>query len=114
LTALERTEGKIASLVTVVNQSDRPDLAAGELHRYLSEAVWFPTVLLPGQGIAWEAIDNTTARAKLSHAGISVSLEFQSSKDGEIVRAYTPQRCRERTCRRRGRATTGTMQKFAA
>src|ERR1700730_27805 len=55
----------------------------------------FPTVLLPGQGIAWEAIDNTTARAKLSHAVISVSLEFQFGKDGEIVRVHTPQRCRE-------------------
>jgi uncharacterized protein DUF6920 len=44
-------EGKIASLITVVNQSGRPELAAGELHRYLSEAVWLPTVLLPGQSI---------------------------------------------------------------
>jgi hypothetical protein len=89
------TEGKIASLITVVNQSGRPELAAGELHRYLSEAVWLPTVLLPGQSIAWEAIDYNTARARLSHAGISVSLEFQFNEDGEIVRAYTPQRYRE-------------------
>lgn len=87
-------QGKLASLITVVDQGGRPELGAGALHRYLAEAVWFPTALLPSQGLTWEAIDDFSARAKLTDAGTSVSLEFQFSESGEIVRAYTPERHR--------------------
>jgi hypothetical protein len=88
-------QAKLASLVPVVDQRGRPELAAGALHRYLAEAVWFPTALLPSQGIMWESIDSTMARATLTDAGTTVSLEFQFGPNGQIVRAYTPERYRE-------------------
>lgn len=88
-------QGKLASLVTVVDQRGRPELDAGALHRYLAEAVWLPTALLPGQGVVWEAVDDSTARATLTDAGTSVSLEFRFGERGEIVRAYTAGRYRE-------------------
>jgi hypothetical protein len=102
-------EAKIASLVPVVNQSKRHELAAGELHRYLSEAVWFPTVLLPGQGRSWETIDNTTARAELSHADIAdggrVGMDFargpvalRASQDPQISGRLRENRMRLRIC----------------
>jgi hypothetical protein len=88
-------QGKLASLITVVDQKDRPELDAGALHRYLAEAVWFPTALLSSQGITWEAIDDTTARATLRHSGTSASLDFHFGENGAIVRGYTPERYRE-------------------
>jgi len=88
-------EGRLAALVTVVDERDRPELNAGALHRYLAEAVWFPTALLPGHGVTWQAVDNSTARATVIDSGTSVSLEFQFAKDGAIVRVSTPERFRE-------------------
>jgi hypothetical protein len=89
-------QGKLAGLIPVVDQSGRPELAAAALHRYLAEAVWFPTALLPGDGLTWEAIDSTRARAVLTDHGITVSLEFLFAPNGSIERASTPARYRER------------------
>jgi hypothetical protein len=88
-------QARIASLVTVMDQWGRLELNSGALHRYLAEAVSFPTALLPGPGMAWEAIDDTTARAILTDAGSKVSMEFQFDESGAIVRAFTPERYRE-------------------
>lgn len=88
-------QGRLAALIPVVDQSGSPELAAGALHRYLAEAVWWPTALLPGQGVSWEPMDAHSARATLTHGETSVSLEFQFGAQGEIVRAYTPERYRD-------------------
>lgn len=88
-------QGKIASLIPVVDQSGSPGLAAGALHRYLAESVWCPTVLLPGRGVSWEAIDGTTARATLADGTTSVWLDFRFGAQGEIVSVFTPSRLRE-------------------
>ncbi|HZP81025.1 MAG TPA: DUF6544 family protein [Chthonomonadaceae bacterium] len=88
-------QGRLAALIPVVDQSGSPELAAGALHRYLAEAVWWPTTLLPGQGVSWEPVDAKTARATLTDGATSVSLEFQFGEQGEIVRAYTPERYRD-------------------
>jgi hypothetical protein len=42
--------GKMAGLVSLVDQHGTPELAAGALVRYLAEAVWFPTALLSKGG----------------------------------------------------------------
>ena len=88
-------QARIASLIPVVNAQGGSELASGSLHRYLAESVWFPTALLPGRGVAWEAIDDSTARATLTDAGLSVSLEFRFGVRREIVSAYTPARLRD-------------------
>lgn len=87
--------GKIAALVPVVHQNGGAALNAGALHRLLAEMVWLPTALLPGRGVTWTAIDDTTARATLSDAGTSVWLDFQFNATGEIVRVSTPERYRD-------------------
>jgi hypothetical protein len=43
----------------------------------------------------WEAIDDSTARATLTHAGSTASLEFRFGDSGEVVGVYAPQRHRE-------------------
>ena len=86
---------RLAGLLPVVDRSGGPGLNAGALHRWLAEAVWLPTALLPGRGVAWEAVDDSTARATLADGGTRVSLDFTFSPEGEIVRAYTPARARD-------------------
>jgi hypothetical protein len=71
------------------------DIAAGALHRYLAEAVWFPTALLTGRGIVWTAIDDTRARATLTAGTTAVSLDFHFDEEGLVSRVFTPARMRE-------------------
>jgi hypothetical protein len=86
---------KLASVITVVNQSGQPELSEGALYRYLAEGAWLPPTLLPERGVVWEPMDDSTARATLSHAGSTASLEFRFAERGEIVGVYAPQRYRE-------------------
>ncbi len=58
--------GAVSGLVTVVNMADTPDLARGELMRFFAEAAWYPTALLPSQGVRWEAVDDSSAHATLT------------------------------------------------
>jgi hypothetical protein len=55
----------VLGLVSVVDLRDTPELPHGELIRFLAEAAWYPTSLLPSQGIDWAAADNYSARATL-------------------------------------------------
>jgi hypothetical protein len=87
--------GKIAALIPVVSQNGGATLNAGALHRLLAEMPWVPTALLPGQGVTWSPIDDTTARATLADSGATVWLDFQFNEKGEIVRVSTPERYRD-------------------
>ncbi|MEK9138381.1 MAG: DUF6544 family protein, partial [Bacteroidota bacterium] len=88
-------QGKILSLVTVVDEHGKAELNAGALQRYLAESVWFPTALLPSEGVKWSAIDNNRALAAFTDSGTTVSLEFHFNDDGEITGVFTPGRYRE-------------------
>ncbi len=76
-------------LVTLVNLRGTPDLAQGELMRFLAESAWYPTMLLPGQGVRWEAVDDTSARATLQDGETTATLLFRFNEEGliESVRA---------------------------
>lgn len=73
---------------------DSPELNAGALHRFLAEAPWYPTALLPSAGVRWSAIDESSALAMLEDAGTRVSLEFRFTAAGEVASIYTPGRWR--------------------
>jgi hypothetical protein len=75
---------KLFGLLTVMNQSPTPELAQGELIRFLAEAPWYPTVLLPSQGVTWEEIDDSRASATLADGATTVTLVFQFGADGLI------------------------------
>ena len=47
-------KARFLSIVTVLDEHGKAELNAGALQRYLAEAVWFPTALLPSQGIEWQ------------------------------------------------------------
>lgn len=62
---------KALSLITVADVHGTTAAAEGELLRYLAEAAWYPTALLPSQGVRWEAMDGSAARATLRIREIS-------------------------------------------
>jgi hypothetical protein len=74
----------IGGIVKVADQHGTADIARGELLRYLGEAVWFPTALLPSSGVTWTAIDDRSATATLSDGSITVSLDAHFADSGEI------------------------------
>lgn len=61
------------------------ELAHAELMRFLAEAPWYPTALLPSQGVRWEAIDARSARATLTDGDRSAVLVFQFDEADLIV-----------------------------
>ena len=85
---------KLLGLVTLADTRDTPEAAQGELMRFLAEAAWYPTVLLPGQGIHWEAVDDMSARASLTDGTTTVSLDFHFDDEGLLSCVRTAARYR--------------------
>lgn len=88
-------KARILKLFTLIDAKNQRELDEGALQRYLAEAVWFPTALLPGQGVVWTGLDDHRAKATITDSSISVSLEFEFNQKGEIISAYTPSRYKE-------------------
>ncbi|MCF7821656.1 MAG: hypothetical protein K9M17_04360 [Mariprofundaceae bacterium] len=82
----------LLSAFAVASESDLPELNSGALHRYLAEAVWYPTALLPQSGVRWTPIDDGAALATLTDRGTTVSLEFRFNSAGEVTGVYSPGR----------------------
>ena len=76
--------GAVLGLLTVVNMADSPEMARGELMRFFAEAAWYPTALLPSQGVRWEAVDESSAHATLSDGPLTLKLLFRFNADGLI------------------------------
>lgn len=80
------------SAFAIASESGLRELNLGALHRYLAESVWFPTTLLPQSGVIWSPINDHSAMATITDRGITVSLEFQFNKIGEVIGIYSPGR----------------------
>jgi hypothetical protein len=85
---------EVLGLVTVANVRGTPDVAHGELLRYLAEAVWLPTALLPSQGVRWEATGDATARATLTDGATHAALEFRFDGEGLVASVWALARTR--------------------
>lgn len=90
----------LLGLLSLANVQDSGDMAAGELMRFFAEAAWYPTALLPSQGVRWEYVDVRSARATLTDGGVAVTMLFTFNETGLIqtVRAEA-----------RGRMVSGTI-----
>jgi hypothetical protein len=85
---------EVLGLFPVAEVRGTPEAARGELLRFLAEAVWYPTALLPSQGVRWEALGESSARATLTAGGIRVSLEVHFDAEGLISHLRTAARHR--------------------
>jgi hypothetical protein len=60
------------------------EIARGEFMRWFAEAPWYPTALLPSQGVHWEAVSEHSARATVVDGPLSLSLLFRFNDVGLI------------------------------
>jgi hypothetical protein len=79
----------------IVRLSGRRELDAGALHRYLAEAVWFPTALTPAAGVRWTPLTDRAALATISDGHTVVSAEFRFNQDGDVEEVFVPDRFAE-------------------
>jgi hypothetical protein len=77
--------GKVAGVISVVDDAGGDALARGALGRYLAEAPWFPTRLALGGGLTWEPVDETSARATLEDGDVRATLTFSFDDRGDII-----------------------------
>jgi hypothetical protein len=79
----------VLGLFSVVDLRGSQEIALGELMRFVAESAWYPTALLPSQGVRWEEIDARSARASLTDGAINLTMVFTFNNQGliESVRA---------------------------
>ena len=85
----------ILGLFDMGTMQGKGEIARGELMRHFAESLWFPTALLPSQGVVWQAVDDGSATATMSDGPISVTMLFHFGADGLIAAIHAD-----------GRATT--------
>ena len=76
---------KLFSIIKIGDARGK-EIDQGTLARWLAEAPWYPTALLPGERLQWEAIDSNSARLLFSDAGITITATVYVNYKGEIVR----------------------------
>lgn len=81
-------------LFSFVNLGGAGEIAEGELMRFLAEAAWYPTALLPSQGVRWEAEDAHSARATIVDGSTAVTLRFHFDERGLLESARADARGR--------------------
>lgn len=74
----------VLGLVSMVKLRGTGEVAQGELMRFFAEAAWYPTALLPGQGVRWDALDDRSSRATLNDGDVTLTLLFRFNEEGLI------------------------------
>ncbi|MDD5324799.1 MAG: hypothetical protein PHR71_05765 [Polaromonas sp.] len=74
----------VLGLFTVADLSGGGEIARGEFMRFFAEAAWYPTALLPSQGVRWEAVDDRSANATLVDSPLTLTLLFRFNDAGLI------------------------------
>ncbi len=80
-----RLDAKLFGLFTVANSHGDGEIACGEFMRCFAESPWYPTALLPSQGVRWEAVDDACANATIVDDPISLTLLFRFNDAGLIA-----------------------------
>lgn len=80
-----RLIAKVLGLFTVADSQGEGEIARGEFMRYFAETPWYPTALLPSQGVRWEAVDDASARATITDGPITLTLLFRFNDAGLIA-----------------------------
>jgi hypothetical protein len=71
----------ILGFFTMTNVSGAGEIARGEFMRFFAEAAWYPTALLPSQGVRWQAVDDCSANATIVDGPLTLTLLFRFNGD---------------------------------
>ncbi|GGM40614.1 hypothetical protein GCM10011351_28520 [Paraliobacillus quinghaiensis] len=74
---------KLASLISVANVSDNWKANESTLQRYLLEMPWYPSAALSSY-ITWKSIDQYSAKATMTHQGVTGSATFYFKENGDL------------------------------
>ena len=74
----------VLGLFPVADAHGGGELARGEFMRYFAEAAWYPTALLPSQGVQWKAVDHASANATIVDGPLKLTLLFRFNDAGLI------------------------------
>lgn len=77
-------QASLLGLFPLVSLHGAGDVAEGELMRFFAEAAWYPTALLPSQGVSWEGVDDRSAYGTLTEGTISLTMRFTFNEQGFI------------------------------
>ena len=84
----------LLGLFTVADMRGTGDVAEGELMRFFAEAAWYPTALLPSQGVRWEAAGDHSAYATLEEGDHTITMLFTFDEEGLIDTVHAEARGR--------------------
>lgn len=84
----------LLGLLSLADLRGTGELAQGELMRFFAEAAWYPTALLPSQGVLWDAVDERSARATLKDGALTPTLLFSFNEEALIVTVSAEARSR--------------------
>ena len=74
----------LRGLLPIARLGGNSDHTRSAFGRYVAEAVfWTPAAVLPGTGIAWEALDTDRARVTIKYRGLSQSVDLTVGADGQ-------------------------------
>jgi hypothetical protein len=71
-------------LFTMADVQGEGEIARGEFMRWCAEVAWYPTALLPSQGVRWTAVDEHSAHATFTEGPITLTLLFRFNQAGLI------------------------------
>ena len=74
----------VLGLFTVADLHGGGEIACGELMRFFGEMAWYPTALLPSQGVRWDALDDASANATIVDGPLTLTLLFRFNNAGLI------------------------------
>ena len=75
---------RLQGLFTVARLQGDGDIARGEFMRWFAEVLWYPTALLPSQGVRWQAVDDHSANATLADGALTLTLLFRFNDAGLV------------------------------
>ena len=87
-----RLNAMVFGLFAVADVHGGGEIARGEFMRYFAEAAWYPTALLPSQGVRWEAVDDASARATIVDGPITLTLLIRFNDAGLIASLHAESR----------------------
>lgn len=70
-------------IIPVASATGR-DTARSAIGRFVAEAFWLPSALLPQRGVKWEAIDDESARAIVNVDDEVINITFRIAPDGRL------------------------------
>jgi hypothetical protein len=74
----------VQGLFTMADVQGEGEIARGEFMRWCAEVAWYPTALLPSQGVRWTAVDEHSAHATFTEGPITLTLLFRFNEAGLI------------------------------